>query len=447
MSQPKPTRPKGPSWTRRMRLWLEPGMGVKRFVFAAIAAALFGTVALVAGALWVLADARAAIALPLEAILVSDGWRRWGGWITGTGAFLGVLGSVVAIAGLNRSLLSNWMRRPSEAAVVLHRRLQLSRGPKIVAFGGGTGLSTLLRGLRTRSSNLTAVVTVADDGGSSGRLREAFGMPAPGDLSDCLAALSDDEQEVGRLMEYRFTRGDLLEGHTFGNLLITTLSEVEGDIARASRALNRLLDIAGAVWPVTSEPVALIAEKAEGVTVRGESHIATAPGRVQRLRIEPKDPPVVPEVLEAIENADLIVLGPGSLYTSVVAPLLLPDVQVALRETTTPIVFVCNIMTEAGETDTMNVEDHVTAIREHLGRSPDVVIVNDEAIDALILDSYRGEEAEVVTFDRKALKELDVEALTASMLGVGPYAQHDPERLAEVVTSLARRIRSGEGMA
>ncbi len=431
----------------RLRLWLAPGMGVKRFVFIAILGVLVTAAGVVAGALWLLADARAAIATPVESVLVSRDWRRFGGWASLLAVLVGLGTGMAAITALNRSLLSNWMPRPRDAAVVLHQRLLRSRGPRIVAFGGGTGLSNLLRGLRDGTSNLTAVVTVADDGGSSGRLRAAFGMPAPGDLSDCLAALSDDEQQVGRLMQYRFERGDAFKGHTFGNMLITTVSEVEGDILRATRALNRMLDISGAVWPVTASAVTLTAEKASGVRVEGESRIASVPGRVDRLRLEPQDVPAAPEVTEAVTSADLIVLGPGSLFTSVVAPLLVPGVGSALREASAPIVFVCNIMTEAGETDGMDAAEHVTAIHTHLGRWPDIVIVNDVPVDAPRRDAYRGEDAEEVRIDRSALALLGLHVEAAPLLAEGRYAQHDSVRLADVVLDVAQRVRRGERFA
>jgi len=430
----------------RLRLWLAPGMGVKRHVALAVLGALIATIGAVAGALWILADARAALSVPVEEILVSGPWRVVGGWVSLVACGGGVWLSVVAIARLNRSLLSNWMPRPRDAAMLLHRRLLLSRGPRIVGFGGGTGLSNLLRGLRQASSNLTAVVTVADDGGSSGRLRRAFGMPSPGDLSDCLAALSDHEVEVGRLMEYRFVRGDELEGHTFGNLLITTLSEVEGDIGRATRVLNRLLNLSGAVWPVTSEPVTLIATKEDGARVAGESRLRETPGAVHRLELEPSDAQALPEVVLAVRDADLVVLGPGSLFTSVVAPLLVSEVRRAIASSTAPLVYVCNIMTEVGETDGMDAFDHARAVHDHLGRWPDLVLVNDRPIDEARRASYRKEGAEEVAVVASDFADQGVTLRAAPLLAGGPYAQHDPVRLAQELTRLAVTAKAGRAL-
>jgi uncharacterized cofD-like protein len=418
-------------------------MGVKRHVGVAVVGALVATIGAVAGALWLLADARAAVSAPVEEVLVSPAWRRVGGWAALLAVAAGTWISTSAIARLNRSLLANWMPRPRDAALLLHRRLQLSRGPRIVAFGGGTGLSNLLRGLRQASSNLTAVVTVADDGGSSGRLRRAFGMPAPGDLSDCLAALSDDEVEVARLMGYRFVRGAEFEGHTFGNLLITTLTEVEGDMARATRVLNRMLHLSGAVWPVTDRPVALVATKADGTRAAGESHLREVPGPVERLELDPPDAPALPEVVRAIDDAELIVLGPGSLFTSVVAPLLVPDVRAALGRARAPVVYVCNIMTEAGETDGYDAFAHAAAVHDHLGRWPDLVLVNDRPIDAARLEAYRGERASEVAFDDEPFRRSGVRARSAPLLGPGPYAQHASDRLADELLTLALAARAG----
>lgn len=425
----------------RLRLWLAPGMGVKRHVVLAVAGTLVSTVGVAAFVLWFPSEARAALSAPVEEVAVSDAWRRWGGiasiGLVGVGLALGVL----AVQRLNRSLLSHWLPEPKQAAHRVHRKLTLSRGPRIVAVGGGTGLSNLLRGLRHGTRNLTAVVTVADDGGSSGRLRAAFDMPAPGDLSDCLAALSDYEGDLGRLMQYRFERGEELRGHTFGNLLITTLNEVEGDVGRAVRVLNRILNLEGHVWPATTHLVSLEATKTDGVRVRGESSLAATPGAITTLDLVPADAPTLPEVRDAIAEADLVVLGPGSLFSSVIAALLVPDIRSALASTAAPIVYVANIMTEAGETDGMDVVDHLSAVERHLGRRPDLVLVNDAEVDASRQAAYRDEAADPVEVDVAALRATNVAVVAAPLLGIGPHAQHDPLALAQALLDLARATR------
>ena len=424
-----------------MRLWLTPGMGVKRHVALAAVGTLLLVFGVVAGALWLLDDiggSRQAISQPIEDLLVGSPWRMYGGWVALTTVLLGIVLAVLAIGRLNRSLLSNWMPQPRDAALVLHRRLSLAKGAKIVAIGGGTGLSNLLRGLRHYSSNLTAVVTVSDDGGSSGRLRSAFDMPAPGDLSDCLAALSDNELEVSRLLQYRFDRGEELSGHTFGNLIITTLTEVEGDFAKAIRVLNSLLNLTGSVYPVSPEPISLTVVKQSGEEVKGESKVSTVEGAIDRLMIEPMRPRATPEVISSILNAEVVVLGPGSLFTSTLPPLLVPGVQRALVQARARVVYICNIMTEAGETDGFSVFDHVQALYQHLGRYPDQVVVNATSVDPERQASYELEGATVVTFDPEPFNRLGIEVVSLPLLGAGPHAQHDSLTLAAWLAETAR---------
>ncbi|MEX2535777.1 MAG: uridine diphosphate-N-acetylglucosamine-binding protein YvcK [Trueperaceae bacterium] len=429
-----------------MRFWLAPGMGVKRHVALAVAGAFLLILGVIGGMLWLFSGSRQALSQPIEGVLVSGSWMRYGLAASLLLLLAGLATAAVAVGRLNRSLLSNWMSRPYEAAALLHQRLQLSRGPRIVAFGGGTGLSNLLRGLRVYSSNLTAVVTVSDDGGSSGRLRLEFGMPAPGDLSDCLAALSDNELEVSRLLQYRFERGRELQGHTFGNLLITTLTEVEGDFGRAIRALNSLLNLSGSVYPATTAPVTLRVRKESGEVVRGESAVREIPGAVASVCIEPQEVSSLPEVIGDIARADLIVLGPGSLFTSTIPPLLVTEVRRALLETKAPLLYVCNIMTEAGETDSFTAYDHVSKLREHLGRAPDWVVVNSSTVDPERLLNYEQEGAQVVSVEQDRITGEGIRLAKLDLLGTGPYAQHDAKALAHWLIAFCKRgqaLRAG----
>jgi uncharacterized cofD-like protein len=264
-------------------------------------------------------------------------------------------------------------------------------------------------------------------------------MPAPGDISDCLAALSDNESELSRLLEYRFKRGNELEGHTFGNLFITTLTEVEGDFGKAIRTLNALLNLTGAVYPATPEPVSLHAVKRNGTLVDGESNLRTVKGSISKVSIEPANPIPTPEVLGAIFDADLIVLGPGSLFTSTIPPLLVPAIRRAIQGTKAQLIYVCNIMTEAGETDNFSAFDHVKAIYQHLGRYPDQVIVNGTNLDPERLNNYRKEGAEVVTLEPKVFEELGINVLPLPILGTGPHAQHDSFVLAKWIAEIAKK--------
>jgi uncharacterized cofD-like protein len=416
-------------------------MGVKRYIAWAILGTSVALVGTVAFTLWLLDEQRAVLSAPIEAFLVSPFWLRVGGVVGGLVVLGGLLLAAVSVGRLNRSLISNWVDDPGEAGALLHSRLRLARGPKLVAIGGGTGLSLLLRGLREHTANLTAVVAVSDDGGSSGRLRAALGMPAPGDLSDCLAALSVDEASMGRLMEFRFARGAELQGHTFGNLLLATLSEMEENFGDALRTVQRLLDLRGAVWPATAEPVTLSVTKRDGKVLRGESQLAQHPGAVERVALEPANADALPEVLAAIANADLVVLGPGSLFTSIMPPVLVPAVAAALRTTSAPVVQVLNIMTEAGETDGFDAWEHVRAVEAHVGRLPDIVLVNATPIDAARLASYREENASVVAWDPARFRQAGVRVVQKPLLGGGRHAQHDTVSLSEALLALALEAR------
>lgn len=429
------------------RLWMVPGMGVKRHVFVAILGALTLVSGVVAAVLWLYNERRDALSGPIEQALVSDSWQRLGGWTALLLILSGAAIAATAVARLNRSLLSNWMERPERAAQVLHRRIRLGRGPRIVILGGGTGTSKLLRGLREHTSNLTAIVAVSDDGGSSGRLRKAFDMPAPGDLTDCLAALSDYESSLSRLLQYRFVRGEELSGHTFGNLLITTLMEVEGDFGQALRVLNELLDLSGAVYPATAQPVSLVVTKLDGSVVKGEVEGRLHGGAVRSVAITPAAPTTLPEVERAMARADLIVLGPGSLYTSTIPPLLVPSVRTALANSNAKLVYVSNIMTEAGETDGHDAFDHVKALVDHGARRPDVVLFNDAPIDSSRRESYREEHAEVVAPALERFAEAGISVVKMPLLAEGSKAQHDSTRLASELMNIARQARKHEQLA
>lgn len=424
------------------RLWLTPGMGVKRHVGVVALGLCLLMTGVSCGVLWLRSGSAPYRALnPFEVMLATPWWHSWGGWLALALLVAGLTLAVWAVGRLNRSLLSNWMPKPKDAAILLHRRVSLAKGPRIVAFGGGSGLSNLLRGLRHYTSNITAVVSVSDDGGSSGRLREAFGIPAPGDLTDCLAALSDNELHVSRLLEHRYARGQELKGHTFGNLLITTLTEVEGDFAQAVRVLNSLLNICGAVYPVTTEGTILKVVKRSGAVVRGESNVRNVPGAVAEVSIEPADPELVPDVGLAVSAADLIVLGPGSLFTSTLPPLLVPGSRAAVLRAAAPIVYVCNVMTEAGETDGFSAWDHVEALYRHLGRYPDWVVVNTSAVNRERLERYRAEGAEVVAFDRAPFDAAGIQVAALELLSGGAQAGHDSERLARWLYGFSKNLK------
>lgn len=319
------------------------------------------------------------------------------------------------------------------------RLRSLMRGPKIVVVGGGTGLGTILRGLKHVTANLTAIVTVADDGGSSGRLRSEFGMLPPGDIRSCLIALADLEPLMERLMQYRFNGGTGLAGHSFGNLFLAAMTEITGDFEQAIRASSQVLAVRGKVLPSTLENAVLHAELSDGTRVTGESSIGRSQSPIMRLSMEPSNARPVPETLTAIQEADLIILGPGSLYTSVIPNLLVHETAEAIRASSAIKVYICNAMTEPGETIGYSAADHVKAIYEHAGAGIiDYVLINTEEIPAELLERYRLEGGAPVVADMARVRGLGPIPLGAPIILTTDYVRHDAERIAQFMIGLIR---------
>lgn len=369
---------------------------------------------------------------PFLAVLSMRALPRWlRAAVLGLAGF-GLVG--FSIFRLNRTLLAPYLR-PGKAvvdAIAEHRRL--GRGPKVVAIGGGTGLSTLLRGLKRHTGNLTAIVTVADDGGSSGKLRRSLGLPPPGDLRNCLAALSDDEDLTTQLFQYRFGEGTGLDGHSFGNLFIAALAGVSGSFDKGVLEAGKVLAIKGQVLPSTLRDVSLVADKslpvdAYAIRVAGESQIPRAPGSIRRVSLEPSDPPAHPEAIRGVLGAELIVIGPGSLYTSILPNLLVPDLVKAIRASRALKVYVCNVATQPGETDEYDCLRHLAAIEEHVGTGlVDIVLANDRC---------QGELPEGVSWvcaDPEAAGMVPVHR--ADLVDVSYPWRHDPDRLADKLFAL-----------
>jgi uncharacterized cofD-like protein len=341
---------------------------------------------------------------------------------------------VLSIFKLNRALLAPYVQPGHSVVDAVARYRRLGKGPKIVAIGGGTGLSTLLRGLKKHTGNVTAIVSVADDGGSSGRLRQALGLPPPGDIRACLAALSEDEDLLTQLFQYRFRQGEELLGHSFGNLFIAALSSVTGSFEEGVREAGRVLGIAGQVLPSTSANIELIADKAlavagEAVRIEGESRIPAIPGRIRRVQLEPVDPPAFPAAIQAILNADMIVIGPGSLYTSILPNLLVPRLAEAIEASRAFRVYVCNIATQKGETDHLNCCQHLEAIQAHINRSlVDIVVANDN------LELLPGDGLELV--EPGLDHPISVPIYTTDLIDSHIPSRHDSDKLAETLIAL-----------
>ena len=355
------------------------------------------------------------------------------------------------------------MRRPIPSAGALDVQLSADVLPvvapaqlRVVALGGGTGLPIVLEGLKhalfmdTGTSNtapererLTAIVTVADDGGSSGRLREAYGVLPPGDIRNCLLALSDGDSILSALFNYRFDGGGEMSGHSLGNLILTALSRLESDFSKAIERGSQILDVRGRVFPSTTEDVRLRAEFADGTWVEGESQIALVPRTtIRRVSLEPDQPDPCAQALEAALRADLVVLGPGSLYTSLIPVLLVREIADAIRRSGARVVLVMNLTTEPGETDGYTAADHLLAIRRH---APDVpihdVLLNTTPIPDELLRAYAVAHATPVAPDIELLRALGHRPVTRDLLGGGPKIRHDARKLGTALAQLGRRAR------
>lgn len=420
---------------RQVSRWFVPGLGVKRWYLVI----LLGVTMLGVGLAMFLLDLyRTDSTNPVLLTILSYASLRFLPRVLRVVIFggIGVGVVVLGILQLNRALLRPYVRpgRPLVEELANYRRRE--RGPRIVTIGGGHGLATLLRGLKAYTRNLTAVVTVADDGGSSGRLRESFGILPPGDIRNCLAALSNDEQMLTQLFQYRFSGAGNLDGHSFGNLFITALAEITGSFEGAIAESGKVLSVSGRVLPSTLHNVRLVADmrlpnSLNQVRVRGESRIPQMAGRVQRVWLEPNDAPAYPPVVKAILSADMIVVGPGSLYTSLLPNLLVKDLLGAIQASRAVKVYVSNIATQNGETDLFSCYDHVRALEEHVGdRLFDVVLCNNNYEGQLLDDSQWA------LVDEKTLSDSRVRC--ADLTDASHPWRHDSKKLAEtLITVLA----------
>ncbi|HZK24018.1 MAG TPA: gluconeogenesis factor YvcK family protein [Oscillospiraceae bacterium] len=301
----------------------------------------------------------------------------------------------------------------------------------VAALGGGTGLSTLLRGLKNYTTKLAAIVSVADDGGSSGRLRQNLGILPPGDIRNCLLALANTEPLLEQVFQHRFLSGEGLAGHNFGNLFLAALTEEFG-FEKAIRVASRVLAVTGEVLPVSMAKLNLVAELTDGRTIRGQSRIPQAGGIIRRLYIEPATADIYPAARKSILAAQLVVVGPGSLYTSVLANLLVPGVVQALRDTAAHKVYVCNVMTQPGETEKFSAADHFQVLTEHVGTGVfDTILINNNLhIPAALLQKYAAEGAIPVQPDLKRLQTMGVRVVAADLLSPVALVRHDPDKLA-----------------
>lgn len=407
--------------------WLIPGLQVKRW-FALI---FVGAVLMTVGFL-ILCDIRP-IFYTMEfirkfAMKVSTEWLAFAIVMFGAGMFF---------KGWQKTNLSMMDGQDNSTLLEsLYRRRKLNRGPKVVAIGGGTGLSMLLKGIKHITNNITAVVTVGDDGGSSGRLRSEMGVLPPGDIRNCIAALADDEDLVTKLFQYRFKSGEGLEGHSFGNLFLSALCSITGDMVSAVKESSNVLSIRGRVLPSTLDDMKLVAEMEDGRIIHGESNIPEAHGKVKRLFTDPRNCRPLEDVITAIREAELIILGPGSLFTSVIPNLLISEIAEEIAKSTAKKIYVCNIMTQPGETDGFTVTDHLNALMAHAkcNKLVDAVLVNDY-LPANLAEKYQMSGSYPVRLDYENLKKTGVKLFSRKVIQDSKegLVRHSSNRVARAI--------------
>ncbi len=415
--------------SRRVLRWLVPGLRIKRWI--ALAFVSMGLIVVAALYAFGVDVARVLYrAFPLTSFARNS--------LAIIMILTGLAGFSLSLVHLVRSIARAFAPRVSEKpSALIYRRRILDRGPKVVAVGGGTGLSTLLRGLKRMTSNITAVVTVMDDGGSSGRLREQIDVLPPGDVRNCLLALAGDEAQ--EYFQYRLTAPSELAGHALGNLLLAGLEQATGGFDRAVEAMSHVLNICGRVLPATLDNAQLTATMDDGSTITGESRIVSDPRRIQQMSLHPQRVQPYALVLDAINEADLILLGPGSLFTSLIPNLLIDGVAAAIEEAAAEKLLVANLMTQHGETDSLTLSAHLRTLNEYIRLSRfDYLLINSESPSGNFLAKYLHEEAEPVIDDLEEPNEFGLDTIREDLLGTAEWAgketvKHDPKKLARAI--------------
>ncbi|HXN78192.1 MAG TPA: gluconeogenesis factor YvcK family protein [Candidatus Dormibacteraeota bacterium] len=411
------------STTRWLR-WLTPGLQIKRWLLLLMAAELV----LVLGVAYALKEIYKNYTLPHEFFYITlQFWPYWA-----RAVIFGVFGVGLLLFSylkLTQSVLGPFMPGNSTSSIVeiIHAFRLRGRGPRIVAIGGGTGLSSLLRGLKTYTSNLSVIVTVADDGGSSGRLRDEYRILPPGDFRQCLIALADAEPLMKQLFDHRFKEGSL-DGHSFGNLFIMAMADVTGNFEHALRESGKILAVKGTILPSTLQDVTLVAS-INGGMVAGESKIPMQNAPISRVFLKPDGPQINPEAAQAILNAELIIVGPGSLYTSIMPNLLVEGMVEAIKASPALKVYICNLAAQNGETEGYEVDDYLRVIREHVGANLfDFVLVNSN-----LSHTPTGGQSQVIFRSADSNKHPEVRFIAADVVNVKLPSHHDPDKLARTI--------------
>ena len=406
--------------------WLYPGMGVKRWTLLTV----FGIIMISMGFVMAISEQNPKSKTSAGMIIIA-----------------GILCVITGVKRIIKSFVVILMPRAQNGELVdeIYKKKVLERGFRIVTVGGGTGLSTLLHGLKEYTSNLTAVVTVADDGGSSGRLRQDFDILPPGDIRNCLVALADEEHLMGKLFQFRFQEGSTLSGHSFGNLFITAMTKVTGDFDEAIKESSKVLAIRGNVVPSTLDKVTLVAEHEDGSETVGESNLPSAGSPVKKIHLRPVNCRSTDEAIEAIAKADVVILGPGSLYTSIMPNLLVGRMYQEIIASKAIKMYVCNVMTQKGETEDYTASDHLKAIIDHT--SPGIVdycIVNTSKVPAIMYEKYRDQNSYPVVPDTENIKKMKCKVIEAHLVSAHDFVRHDSDRLAKIIIDLVSSLKKGK---
>ena len=417
--------------------WLYPGMKVKRWLFLAIIGVIFISIGL---------------SLIVSTPYFRGIYRTWSSivyqlvrnyWLSVSFGLiwlaLGIFFIVFGLQHMNRSIFSAIMpASEDDVAMKIYKKRQLERGPNVVAIGGGHGLHTLLQGIKKYTSNTTAVVTVFDDGGSSGLLRQEMGILPPGDIRNCLIALADTEPLMAKLFQHRFDHESALQGHNFGNLFIAALTQVTGDFQKAIGESSKVLAVRGRVLPTTLLSVVLKAECEDGTIISGESNVGCCGKRIKRIFLDPERVASTPEVIKSIEEADIIILGPGSLYTSVLCNLAVSEVREAVLRSSAPLVFICNITTQPGETDHYDFSDHLRALFQFIPpKRLNYILVNGEKPTSQELEELAKRGIEIVSAN--AINTYDsIKVFEAAMLSHEQPSRHDSSKLARALIQILK---------
>jgi uncharacterized cofD-like protein len=407
----------------RIFKWLYPGIGFKRW----LGLGCIGVILIIIGSFFLRTEEYWLFQALDSVVLIS-----------------GIIILILGIKGIIRFFTQAFMppSKGQELVDILYQRKQLGRGAKTVTVGGGTGLSVLLTGLKEYSSNISAIVTVADDGGSSGRLRQQFDILPPGDIRNCLVALADAPALMRDLFQFRFEANSEFSGHSFGNLFITVMTRLTGDFERAIKETSKVLALRGQVIPATLDNVVLVAEHKDGSTTQGEDKIPKVHKPINRIYLNPVHPQATPDAIKVIEEAQMIVLGPGSLYTSIIPNLLIKEITEAIVASPAVKVYVCNVMTQPGETDNYSASEHVKVLIKH--SQPQIIdycIINTGEISKEVLSRYAKEHSYPVANDRKKIEGMGYRVIEDSFaIMEKDVIRHDPVKLAKIIFGLMEEI-------